>query len=89
MASSSPAARRWVVTLGVAVITISGAYAGANLAVDQDKKKERRAVLQAGPSEQIKQLETHRARLVNQKMDLEKKLDEIVKRQRSKQDEQG
>ncbi|PNS14809.1 hypothetical protein CAC42_2038 [Sphaceloma murrayae] len=73
--------RRWIITLGVAVITVSGAYAGANLAVDHDARKERRAFLQASPAEQISQLQMRRQKLVNQRGELEKKLEEIVRRQ--------
>lgn len=93
-------------TLGVTAITVSGAYAGANLAVDTDAKKvtfvvtlvhrhdtdlcqERRAVLEAGPAEQIKALELRKAKLVSQKGDLEKKLDEIIRRQETKKHESG
>ncbi|TKX21829.1 hypothetical protein C1H76_5968 [Elsinoe australis] len=89
MAAQSSAARRWIMTLGVTAITVSGAYAGANLAVDTDAKKERRAVLEAGPAEQIKALELRKAKLVSQKGDLEKKLDEIIRRQETKKHESG
>ncbi|KAF2227167.1 hypothetical protein BDZ85DRAFT_277075 [Elsinoe ampelina] len=87
--SSAQAARRWIITLGVAAITVSGAYAGANLAVDQDKKKERQALQQAGPTELIAQLEMYRTRLIGQRNDLEKKLDEISRRKASKQQNGG
>ncbi|KAG8629282.1 hypothetical protein KVT40_003147 [Elsinoe batatas] len=86
---SAPAARRWIITFGVAAITVSGAYAGANLAVDQDKKKERKALQQAGPTEMISQLEMYRSRLVGQRKDLEKKLDDISRRRLSEQQNGG
>ncbi|KAF2149609.1 hypothetical protein K461DRAFT_230937 [Myriangium duriaei CBS 260.36] len=79
---NSPAARRWILTIGVAVITVSGAYLGANLKADQDIRRERRSILEATPQEQMKLLESQRSKLVAQKTELEKKLAEIMERQR-------
>ncbi|GAM89602.1 hypothetical protein ANO11243_076410 [Dothideomycetidae sp. 11243] len=79
---SSPTARRWILTIGVAVITVAGAYLGANLKTDQDLKRERRAVVESSALEQLKILETQKAKLVSQRTELERKLAEIMQRQR-------
>ncbi|KAF2458382.1 hypothetical protein BDY21DRAFT_342357 [Lineolata rhizophorae] len=78
--------RRIVLTVGVAAISITGAYYGAGLKVQQDHKKERKRILELSYEERIAQMETSREKLVRRKDELEKKVAEVRARIQSRKE---
>ncbi|KAF1851856.1 uncharacterized protein K460DRAFT_270993 [Cucurbitaria berberidis CBS 394.84] len=68
------AVRRWIMTGGVAAVTITGTMYGAGLKGDQTAKQTKKKMLEATPDEIIAQLEFARADLVLKKNEMERKI---------------
>ncbi|KAK3690588.1 hypothetical protein LTR37_019084 [Vermiconidia calcicola] len=74
---SSQSIRRYILTASVTAITVTGAWYGAGLKSRQEFKKEKTAALEATPAQKIEQLESTKFRLLQQKADLQTKIDRL------------
>ncbi|KAF2203859.1 hypothetical protein GQ43DRAFT_365913 [Delitschia confertaspora ATCC 74209] len=66
--------RRWILTGSITAITVTGAIYGAQLKTRQELRQEKKKILEAGPEEQIAQLEGARSELITKKNELERKI---------------
>ncbi|KAK4998597.1 hypothetical protein LTR66_002196 [Elasticomyces elasticus] len=73
--------RRYVLTISVAAITATGAWYGAGLKTRQELKQKRKSPIQPTPKDMIPQLEDARARLLQKKLTIEKKIEELLAKQ--------
>ncbi|EAT84871.2 hypothetical protein HBI56_078510 [Parastagonospora nodorum] len=85
MATTQQAVRRWIMTGGVAAVTITGTIYGATLKEDVTVQKEKKRILQATPEERIAQLEFSRADLVAKKHEMELKIAKHHERVKAKE----
>ncbi|KAF8423347.1 hypothetical protein EV426DRAFT_140345 [Tirmania nivea] len=77
-------ARRYILTGAVALITATGAYAGAVLKTETEKEKVGQIIRQETPAEKIQRLERYRAGLVRKKTELELKIAGLEEKQSHK-----
>jgi len=77
MSTSQRTIRRWVMTGSVAAITVTGAWYGAGLKIQQEAKQAVREHREATTAEKIALLEEQRSTLVGKRIGLERKLQEI------------
>jgi len=67
-------------TGSVAAITATGAWYGAGLKTRQEFKQEKQARIEATPEAQIESLEGVRARLLQQRWQLERKMEQLAEK---------
>ncbi|KAG9590865.1 hypothetical protein KCU77_g7693, partial [Aureobasidium melanogenum] len=77
--------RRFVLTGSIAAVTATGAWYGAGLKMKQDIKQERQKAAEATPLQQITELETYRANLMQKKIMLDKKIEELETKKRKEE----
>ncbi|KAI4727569.1 hypothetical protein E4T49_04633 [Aureobasidium sp. EXF-10728] len=77
--------RRFVLTGSIAAVTATGAWYGAGLKMKQDIKQEQQKAAEATPLQQITELETYRANLVQKKIMLDKKIEELELKKRKEE----
>ncbi|KAI1423901.1 hypothetical protein F5Y12DRAFT_715889 [Xylaria sp. FL1777] len=58
-------------------VTVVGSIYGAGLKTQQEYHAEKKQILESTPEERIRALEVHRARLVREKLPLERKREEL------------
>ncbi|MCJ1283176.1 hypothetical protein MMC26_002503 [Xylographa opegraphella] len=76
-----PKARRVILTVSIAAITATGAWYGAGLKTHRERKKEVVAIQESTTAERIAMLESARGRLMAKKIGLERKIQELERRQ--------
>ncbi|KAI0975765.1 hypothetical protein F4678DRAFT_281669 [Xylaria arbuscula] len=79
--------KRLIWTGAFAAVTIVGSIYGAGLKTQQEFHAEKKQILETPIEERISALEAHRARLVTQKMPLERKREELrlrIQKERNK-----
>ncbi|THY56723.1 hypothetical protein D6C97_05000 [Aureobasidium pullulans] len=77
--------RRFVLTGSIAAVTATGAWYGAGLKMKQDIKQEKQKAAESTPLQQITELETYRANLMQKKIMLDKKIDELETKKRKEE----
>ncbi|KAH9845742.1 hypothetical protein Tdes44962_MAKER01173 [Teratosphaeria destructans] len=82
-ARASANTRTIALTLSVAAITATGAWYGAGLKMRQEYKQERYTVLQATPAQRIEQMEIAKGRLLEQKRELQAKIERLEGKSRT------
>ncbi|THX75356.1 hypothetical protein D6D05_06554 [Aureobasidium pullulans] len=74
--------RRFVLTGSIAAVTATGAWYGAGLKMKQDIKQEKQKAAESTSVQQITELETYRTNLMQKKIMLDKKIDELETKKR-------
>ncbi|KEQ72737.1 hypothetical protein M436DRAFT_82018 [Aureobasidium namibiae CBS 147.97] len=77
--------RRFVLTGSIAAVTATGAWYGAGLKMKQDINQEKQKAAIATPLDQITELETYRANLMQKKIMLDKKIQELEVKKRKEE----
>lgn len=84
-----PKLHRIIVAGSIVAITATGALYGAGLKTGRDNKKAVTTVREATPAEQLAMLETTRLSLVEKRIGLERKIEELVRRRTGAEPEAG
>ncbi|KIN04433.1 hypothetical protein OIDMADRAFT_17505 [Oidiodendron maius Zn] len=72
--------RRSIWAISITAITVAGAWYGAGLKIEKEQRQAIEKRREASPAALIAQLETQRGGLVAKRLGLEKKLNELEKR---------